>query len=172
MGQATKTRKRSRRTVTFINLKQPPLRLDSFDKRGVRTQFAALCYRVHNDETQILLVTSRTSRRWIIPKGWPVEGATPAEAAATEAFEEGGVKGKTTNVCIGFFSYTKVIDKDESLPCAVSVFPVKVKKLLDDYPEAKERKRKWFSQKRAASLVREPELKKIIKHFDPALIER
>ncbi|MFY0690611.1 MAG: NUDIX hydrolase [Paracoccaceae bacterium] len=172
MGHAAKTRKRTRRPVTFIDLKQPPLRLDSFDKRGVRTQFAALCYRVHKDETQILLITSRTSQRWIIPKGWPLEGVTPAEAATTEAYEEAGVKGKTSNICIGFFSYTKFIEKGEGLPCAVSVFPVKVKKLLEKYPESKERKRKWFSQKRAASLVREPELKKIIKHFDPALIER
>ncbi|NNK77920.1 MAG: NUDIX hydrolase [Litoreibacter sp.] len=158
--------------MTFINLKQPPLRLDAFEKRSVRTQFAALCYRVHKNETQILLITSRASRRWIIPKGWPVEGATPAEAATTEAYEEAGVKGQTSNICLGFFSYTKFISKGESLPCAVSVFPVKVKKLLDDYPEVKERRRKWFDQKRAASLVREPELKKIIKHFDPALIER
>ncbi|MCY4336549.1 MAG: NUDIX hydrolase [Litoreibacter sp.] len=142
-------------------------------KREVRTQFGALCYRVHNEETQVLLITSRTRGRWIIPKGWPVEGATPAEAAATEAYEEAGVSGKTFNICLGLYSYTKMMAGDDmDLPCAVSVFPVKVKKVLRDYPEKAERKRKWFSIKKAAGKVREPELRKILKHFDPSLLER
>ena len=145
--------------------------MEATSKRDVRTQFAALCYRVHNDETQILLVTSRQSGRWIIPKGWPMEGETPAQSAATEAYEEAGVEGKTYNVCLGLYSYTKIMDGTDDLPCAVSVFPVKVKKVLKSYPEAKERRRKWFSVKKAASRVREPELRKILKHFDPALLE-
>ncbi|MEM6595080.1 MAG: NUDIX hydrolase [Pseudomonadota bacterium] len=141
-------------------------------KREVRTQFGALCYRIHNEATQVLLVTSRTKGRWIIPKGWPVEGATPAEAAATEAYEEAGVTGKTFNICLGLYSYTKIMAEGEvDLPCAVSVFPVKVKKVLRDYPEKAERKRKWFSTKKAAARVREPELRKILKHFDPSLLE-
>ncbi|MEM7471978.1 MAG: NUDIX hydrolase [Pseudomonadota bacterium] len=142
-------------------------------KREVRTQFGALCYRVLNNETQVLLVTSRTRGRWIIPKGWPMEGATPAEAAATEAYEEAGVQGKTLNICLGIYSYTKMMGDDEmDLPCAVSVFPVRVKKVMRDYPEKAERKRKWFSVKKAAAKVREPELRKILKHFDPSLLER
>ena len=141
------------------------------DKRDVRTQFGALCYRVQNSETQILLITSRASKRWIIPKGWPMEGQTPAEAAATEAFEEAGVEGKSFNVCLGLYSYTKVMEGSDDLPCAVSVFPVKVKKILKTYPEAKERKRKWFSLKKAAARVREPELRKILKHFDASLLK-
>ncbi len=147
--------------------------MTGFGKRDVRSQFAALCYRVHNDKTQVLLVTSRTRGRWIIPKGWPVEGATPAEAAATEAYEEAGVKGKTFNICLGLYSYTKIMGEGEDdLPCAVSVFPVKVKTILKDYPEKADRKRKWFSVKKAAARVREPELRKILKHFDPSLLER
>ena len=157
--------------MSLIRLKQAPLRMEATSKRDVRTQFAALCYRVHNDETQILLVTSRQSGRWIIPKGWPMEGETPAQSAATEAYEEAGVEGKTYNVCLGLYSYTKIMDGTDDLPCAVSVFPVKVKKVLKSYPEAKERRRKWFSVKKAASRVREPELRKILKHFDPALLE-
>lgn len=153
-------------------MKQAPLVMEANNKRDVRTQFAALCYRIHNDETQVLLVTSRQSKRWIIPKGWPLEGATPAEAAATEAFEEAGVKGKALNVCLGLYSYTKLMDGQDDLPCAVSVFPVRVKKVLKTYPEVKERKRKWFSAKKAATKVREKELRKILKHFDPTLLER
>lgn len=146
--------------------------MEANNKRDVRTQFAALCYRIKNDRTQILLVTSRQSRRWIIPKGWPMEGATPAQAAATEAYEEAGVQGKAFNICLGLYSYTKLMDGEDDLPCAVSVFPVKVKKLLKSYPEAKDRRRKWFGVKKAATQVREHELRKILKHFDPALLER
>ncbi len=156
----------------LMKFKQPPLKLEAFSKRNVRTQFAALCYRVHKDEVQILLVTSRSSKRWILPKGWPMVGETPAQAATTEAYEEAGVQGKASNICVGLYSYTKYISKEENLPCAVSVFPVHVKKLLSDFPEAKERKRKWFSLKKASKLVREPELRKILAHFDPALLQR
>ena len=159
--------------MSLLRLKQAPLKMTGSQKREVRTQFGALCYRVHNEETQVLLITSRTRGRWIIPKGWPVEGATPAEAAATEAYEEAGVSGKTFNICLGLYSYTKMMAGDDmDLPCAVSVFPVKVKKVLRDYPEKAERKRKWFSIKKAAGKVREPELRKILKHFDPSLLER
>ncbi|MEP5762495.1 MAG: NUDIX hydrolase [Litoreibacter sp.] len=157
--------------MSLIGLKQAPLRTASFSKRDLRTQFGALCYRVQNDETQVLLITSRTSKRWIIPKGWPIEGETPAQSAATEALEEAGVSGKITNLCIGMYSYTKIMEEHEQdLPCAVSVFPIRVKKLLDSYPEMKLRKRKWFSLKKASGLVHEPELRKIIKHFDASLL--
>lgn len=157
--------------MSLVRLKQAPLKMRMANKRDVRTQFGALCYRIQNGKVQVLLVTSRTSKRWIIPKGWPMPGETPAEAALTEAFEEGGVTGQTFNLCIGFYSYTKIMKDDEDdLPCAVSVFPVRVKKLKKTYPEVKERRRKWFSLKKAARRVREPELRKIIKHFDPALL--
>lgn len=157
----------------MIRLKQAPLKTASFSKRDLRTQFGALCYRVHKDETQVLLITSRMSKRWIIPKGWPQDGVTPAQSAANEAFEEAGVTGKSVNLCIGMYSYTKIMDEDQDdLPCAVSVFPIRVKKLLDKYPEVKLRKRRWFSVKKAAGLVKEPELKKILKHFDHSLLEK
>lgn len=158
--------------MSLIKMKHPALRMEGSQKREVRTQFAALCFRVQEGRTQVLLVTSRNSKRWIIPKGWPIEDNTPAEAAATEAFEEAGVEGKTFNICLGLYSYTKFMGKDDDdLPCAVSVFPVKVQKVHKDWPEAGERSRKWFTLKKAASLVREPELRKIIKNFDAALLK-
>ncbi|MFC6583776.1 NUDIX hydrolase [Sulfitobacter aestuariivivens] len=55
----------------------------------MRTQFAALCYRVKKGKVQVLLVTSRGTKRWIVPKGWPMDGKTPAQSAALEAWEEG-----------------------------------------------------------------------------------
>lgn len=152
--------------MSMIKLKQPPLYMDAENKRDVRTQFAALCYRICKDDVQILLITSRTARRWIIPKGWPMEGLTPAHAAATEAYEEAGVKGEVSSMCIGFYAYKKIIAGQDELPCAVSVFPLRVTKLYKDWPEASERKRRWFSPKKASTLVREPELCKLIKQFD------
>jgi 8-oxo-dGTP pyrophosphatase MutT (NUDIX family) len=80
---------------------QTPMRLGNSPKREVRTQFGALCYRVRRGKTQILLITSRTRGRWIIPKGWPSEGLTPAQSALQEAWEEAGVTGRVQDVCLG-----------------------------------------------------------------------
>ena len=158
--------------VTIANTKQQPIRLNMSQKHGVRTQFGALCYRVNNDKVQVLLITSRGSGRWIIPKGWPMDKQTPASAAEQEAFEEAGVEGKIKNICLGIFSYVKSRNVEDKLPCVVAVFPMKVKRLLRKFPESKERKRRWFSIKKAASIVSEPELAQIIRAFDPALLPR
>ncbi|WP_460274194.1 NUDIX hydrolase [Celeribacter sp. ULVN23_4] len=137
-------------------------------KDGVRTQFGALIWRWRKDKLQVLLVQSRRRKRWIIPKGWPMHGTTPVQAAATEAWEEAGIKGRPAPICIGLYSYTKFPqDSDEPLPCVVAVFPLKARWVFDKYPEAGQRKRKWVSAKKAASLVDEPELAQIIRHFDP-----
>lgn len=149
-------------------IKQLPLQLGDEDKRSVRTQFGALCWRKHRDEVQVLLITSRRSKRWILPKGWPQDGATPAEAALTEAWEEAGVRGKVKSICLGIFSYAKERADAPNLPCVVAVFPVKVARLEKAFPEAKDRNRKWFSLKKAASLVKEPELAAMLKKFDPS----
>ncbi|WP_108483607.1 NUDIX hydrolase [Oceaniglobus ichthyenteri] len=135
-------------------------------KREVRTQFGALCWRRHNGEVQVLLITTRRTKRWIVPKGWPMGGETPAGAAAVEAFEEAGVEGKLYDTCLGMYAYTKEMEGDD-LPCVVAVFPLKVTKKHKDWPEAHERTRQWFSPKKAAQLVQEPELKRILRTFDP-----
>ncbi|MBT8416205.1 MAG: NUDIX domain-containing protein, partial [Silicimonas sp.] len=76
--------------MSLTRIKQRPLRLADGGKRDVRTQFGALCWRVVNDKVQVLLITSRRRKRWILPKGWPMDEATPVEAAQTEAWEEAG----------------------------------------------------------------------------------
>lgn len=152
--------------VNASQIRQQPIALKSAQKRDVRTQFGALCYRIHNGKVEILLITSRGTGRWITPKGWPMDGETPAAAAATEAYEEAGVEGKIKDVCLGIYSYQKEIG-DDALPCVVAIFPVKVKRLTKKYPEAGQRKRKWFSRKKAAARVREKELAQIIRNFDP-----
>ncbi|MCG6882601.1 MAG: NUDIX hydrolase [Silicimonas sp.] len=154
--------------MTIRQPKQRPVRLLDQGKRDVRTQFGALCWRSKGDGIEVLLITSRRSKRWIIPKGWPEDGATPAEAAMTESWEEAGVVGKAQPLCLGIYSYAKGLSEISALPCVVAVFPVRVAKLKTDYPEVKQRRRKWFSRKKAAKLVDEPELATMIRQFDPA----
>lgn len=156
--------------MTIRQPNQRPLRLSEQGKRSVRTQFGALCWRVRGDKIEFLLISSRQRKRWIIPKGWPLDRATPTDAAETEAWEEAGVIGKAVPLCLGIYSYTKWLTDAEQLPCVVAVFPVRVKKLSDSYPERLERRRKWFGRKKAAKLVDEPELANMILHFDPKLV--
>ncbi len=154
-------------SVTLARIRQRPIRVGDADKRELRSQFGALCYRLRAGKVEFLLITSRGAGRWIIPKGWPMDGETPAGAAATEALEEAGAQGKVGEQVLGFYSYFKT-HKGDDLPCVVAVFPLKVKKLLKDYPEKSQRKRRWVSRKEALSLVDEPELRRLIKDFQPA----
>lgn len=153
--------------VTAPIIRQLPLPEFSAHKSEVRTQFAALCWRIKNRKVQILLITSRRTRRWIIPKGWPMGGITPGEAAAQEAWEEAGVKGDIDQRPLGLFSYIKEIEDKDDLPCVAMVYGVRVKSLAKDYPEADQRKRQWMSRKKAAAAVDSPELSRILRDFDP-----
>ncbi len=136
-------------------------------KAGLSTQYAALCFRIRKDKPQFLLITSRGTGRWIIPKGWPMKGKSPAKAALREAWEEAGVRGRVGKHAIGAFFYEKTKGPRRSLPCAALIFPVEVKSLDLSFPEAKQRRRKWFSRKKAAARVAEPELAALIRDFDP-----
>ncbi len=155
--QAGKTGLRSVKNQTFISAETDT---------DVRSQFGALCWRRNAGVFQVLLITSRDTGRWIIPKGWPMEGKSPEAAAAQEAFEEAGVCGEVLPQCIGFYSYDKGLDKPSDgpshVPCVVAVYPLQVSKLADDFPERHERRRKWFTPKKAAGKVSEPELQHIL----------
>jgi 8-oxo-dGTP pyrophosphatase MutT (NUDIX family) len=130
-------------------------------------QYAALCYRLSGKAAHdVLLITSRDTGRWVIPKGWPMKGKTGAEAALLEAFEEAGVKGKLSCGPIGVYSYDKVLPKGVQ-PCIVTVYPVEVTQLIKDFPEQGQRDRKWFRPKKAAAKVDEPELRSLLTAFDP-----
>ena len=87
-----------------------------------------------------------------------------------EAWEEAGVEGKASSACLGIFSYNKELGEGDLLPCVVAVFPVKVKKLVPVYPEAGDRRRKWFSLKKAAKKVDDPELGALLSGFDPSVL--
>lgn len=127
-----------------------------------RTQYGAVCWRMHRGKVEVLLVTSRDTGRWIIPKGWPISGLTPADTAAQEAWEEAGVQGEVVADDIGAFGYAKALTPTHSIPCSVQVFGLRVAKLRDKFPERKERRRKWFGLEKAARKVAEPELRALL----------
>lgn len=147
--------------------RQLPLKLRQGGKTDVRTQFAALCFRFNGADLEICIVTSRKSKRWILPKGWPMHNQTPAQAAATEAWEEAGVRGQAIDHCLGAYSYTKPLSKNPT-PVVVMIYPVAVKEVSDCWPEQHDRKRKWVVQRKAAKKLQEPELRRIVATFDPA----
>ncbi|MGL4311481.1 MAG: NUDIX hydrolase [Paracoccaceae bacterium] len=130
-----------------------------------RPQLGALCYRRNRGKTEVLLVTSRDTGRWIIPKGWPMQGIAPEEAAAREAWEEAGVEGKIKSHPLGDYTYDKVLKASRSVPCRVTVYPLRVTALARRFPERDERSRKWFSLTKAAGKVAEPELRALITGF-------
>lgn len=146
---------------------QLPIKLRVGGKTDVRTQFSALCYRVVDGKIEVCLVTSRGSGRWILPKGWPMHKHTPAKAAAKEAWEEAGVKGKAYDRCLGVYSYVKPVSENPA-PVVVMVYPVEVQEIAKKWPEHKQRKRKWVPLKKAAKKLTEPELRRIVSTFDPA----
>lgn len=153
-------------------VKQPPLSIRPSDKREQRSQFAALCYRLVRGKPEILLISSRGTGRWIVPKGWPMPDRTPAASAAQEAWEEAGVKGQTLEQCIGLYSYDKEMEEGDDLPVLALVYPLRVTSLATDFPEAGQRRRKWFTPKKAASKVDEPELARLLRDFDPSALPR
>jgi 8-oxo-dGTP pyrophosphatase MutT (NUDIX family) len=132
-------------------------------------QVGALCWRYKGKAKtlQILLVTSRETKRWVIPKGWPMEGLKDWNAARREAYEEAGVEGHMHKQPVGQFNYPKRKKNGRDIPCRVDIYPLEVTEQRATWPEAKERKRKWFEAHEAASLVLEPELADLIKNFHP-----
>ena len=138
----------------------------------VRMQCAALCHRRNRGRTEVLLVTSRETGRWVLPKGWPCDGLDHSAAAAREAWEEAGVEGRIFTECTGVFTYTKVLSPGVGVPCVVSVFPLRVKRLAHKFPERKERRRKWFPLKKAAANVAEADLRLLIAGFDATRLEK
>ncbi|WP_298492139.1 NUDIX hydrolase [uncultured Maritimibacter sp.] len=149
-----------------MSVQQLPFRLRNVGKRDVRSQFGALPYRIREGKVQVMLVSSRGTGRWIIPKGWPMNRSTPAEAAAIEAYEEAGVTGRVHDGVIGFYTYSKK-EYGRRMPVVVAVFPLLVHRELMNWPERGQRQRKWVGRKKAAKLVDEPELKQILRAFEP-----
>lgn len=129
-----------------------------------RLQYAALPWRRHAG-LEILLVSSRETRRWVIPKGWPIPDLRPNDSAAREAFEEAGIAGKTEPSVLGHYHYVKRRKGKKGQLCRVEVFALEVETQADTWPEKDERSTRWFSADAAAGAVEEPELKALIQRF-------
>jgi 8-oxo-dGTP pyrophosphatase MutT (NUDIX family) len=135
-------------------------------RRPPECQVAALCLRDGQSGPEVLMVTSRGSGRWVIPKGWLMEGKTAAEAACLESWEEAGVKSaECDDEPIGSYSYEKHLDDGYVTPVDVQVYRMKVTETADIFPEARERTRRWVSPSTAAELVDEPGLQAIFRQM-------
>lgn len=127
------------------------------------------------DRLRVLMVTSRESRRWVMPKGWRMEGHKPWAAAEIEALEEAGAVGSIGSEAIGQYWYDKKLDDGSRVRTRVTVYPMIVEKLKKRWKERNERKRRWFSPKTAAKKVDEPDLAELLKSLakkprkDPAI---
>jgi 8-oxo-dGTP pyrophosphatase MutT (NUDIX family) len=127
-----------------------------------RGQYAALPYIQVAGDLRICLITSRETKRWVIPKGWPKAGLRPHELAAQEAVEEAGLIGDIASDPIGTYSYSKRLHFFSSVTCQVSVFPLLVHTQRVHWREESERKLAWMSPAEAAQNVREPELSRLL----------
>lgn len=116
---------------------------------------------------QVLLVTSRGTGRWILPKGWVNPGQSAAQSAAQEAWEEAGVRGAMDADPLGTYHYAKRLEDGRARPCRVEVFPLRVEAELDAWPEQDQRRRLWLDPAEAARRVEEPELRALLAGFRP-----
>lgn len=116
-----------------------------------------------NGMLRVLMVTSRDTARWVMPKGWLMDGKKPWHAAKIEALEEAGAVGFISDQAIGTYTYDKRLLKDQTLTCRVTIYPMVVEKLKKRWKERNERKRHWFSPGKAATLVDETELANVLK---------
>ncbi|MGQ0456176.1 MAG: NUDIX hydrolase [Hyphomicrobium sp.] len=125
-------------------------------------QYAALPFVEISGAIHVLLILSRGTGRWVIPKGWPKSSLAPHELAEREAFEEAGVKGRIGLAPIGTYSYTKRLHVFARARCAVEVFPLYADRQLLKWPERNSRELLWVAAGEAANLVDEPELSAIL----------
>lgn len=127
-------------------------------------QSGVIAYREKDGELEILLITSRKRKRWIIPKGIVERDLSPADSAAKEAMEEAGIEGIVSANPIGEYQYPKW----DGI-CTVSVYLLRVTTVHKNWPERSVRKRKWLRLEKAKELVREEKLKVLIEQV-PDLI--
>jgi 8-oxo-dGTP pyrophosphatase MutT (NUDIX family) len=133
-------------------------------------QYAALPYRRRaTGGIEVMLITSRDTGRWIIPKGWPEPELAPGHSAAQEAMEESGLVGKVSSKSIGRYRYSKRLEDGSTLSCSVDVFALEVEKQLRSWPERDQRRTRWFKPQEAAEAVQEPELAAIFRNLKKLL---
>jgi 8-oxo-dGTP pyrophosphatase MutT (NUDIX family) len=125
-------------------------------------QVAAIPLRWTSGRPEVLLVTTRRTGRWTVPKGWPLEDTLGGECAAREAFEEAGILGRIEPRSLGAFEYWKN-SKQGRVILQVTAFALHVDRILQEWPERGERRRTWFAPEVAAKLVGNEQLAVLIK---------
>lgn len=135
----------------------------SADAAAPRQQVAALCHRKGAKGREVLLVTSSRGR-WILPKGWPIDGISDGEAALQEAWEEGGVRdGSVSPKPLSQFRGIKRFNDGEIVPADIRVYGIKVRHIAKSFPEAHRRHRRWVTLSKAAKLLMEKGYRKALK---------
>jgi 8-oxo-dGTP pyrophosphatase MutT (NUDIX family) len=114
-------------------------------------------------ERWVMLITSRETQRWIIPKGWEEADLRPHQVAAKEAYEEAGLVGEIGTAPIASYRYQKRLSKGRVRTCHVEVFPLAVIEQLEDWPEREERRTAWFTPSEAATQVTDEGLERLLR---------
>ena len=125
-------------------------------------QYGVIPIRKSKRGKQVLLLTSRETGRWIVPKGWPMRRRSPSEAALREAYEEAGLKGEVIEPAIGRYTYRKIGKRGAARRISVEVFLMRVSRQLRDWPEKAERSCQWLTPTKAATFVNERRLAHLI----------
>lgn len=136
-------------------------------RRPPRQQYAAICYRAAKKpgREQVLLLTSRDTGRWVVPKGWPISGKKAHAVVEREAYEEAGVRGTAEKEPFGFYHYMKGLQTGLKVPVRVQVHLLEVEEMLKNFPEKGSRQLEWVSPEEAATRVNEPELQALLLEF-------
>jgi len=141
--------------------------LQAIVRRPEFVQIGALCYRVGQHGPDVLLITTRGTGRWTIPKGWPIKGKDSAGTALQEAWEEAGIReGKCSAKSIGSYSSSKEVYLSFKKHTRIYVYLVSVTRVKESFPESHERTLKWQHHKAAANMVDEPELRDFLFDLD------
>ncbi|RME18602.1 MAG: NUDIX domain-containing protein [Alphaproteobacteria bacterium] len=149
--------------MSFMNLQA---RLMKTAPAAMRRQVAALCHRQTDTGREVLLITTRGTGRWMLPKGWPMAGKPDHEAARIEAWEEAGVRpARVAEKPFGAFDYVKNHDDGTSERCLADAYPIEVETLAEDFPEAGQRRRQWVPVGKAADMAEDRGLRDLLRAF-------
>lgn len=163
---------RSRRKAKGLDHKAPPdaLPAQANEETAPRVQYGAIPFRLKDGGVEVMLLTSRETKRWVVPKGWPMKSRKPHAAAAREAYEEGGLVGEIGRLPIGSYTYDKRLKSRDTVPCRVELFPFEVRRQLKRWPEKGEREVRWFSPEEAAEAVDEQDLGTLIRQISASVV--